>query len=149
MNGSSTIESIRPKVYLCVVLLVALTMGACGPRGGKKASINLDGLQCITLSDNTKIDTIDFGKVRSGEILERNIAFENTSNKPLLIITTDTSCGCLELDYIKEPLASGKKTGAVMRFYSSGYNYFVPRAFYIVTSASMMPKKLVVTAEIL
>lgn len=145
MYGATTIGR---RYILIVATLLALLAGGCRGRGTKSKSLPIDALQCITLSDSLRVDTLDFGKVRSGEILERKIALHNASSAPILIVTTDTSCGCLELDYQRKPLEAGEKAEATMRFFSSGYNYFVPRAFYIVTSASMAPKKLIVTADI-
>ena len=85
--------------------------------------------------------------IAAGEVVERSFALVNEGEAPVVVVTTDTSCGCLELDYSKEPIRSGNKSVARLTFYSSGYTYFVPRAFYIVSTASIAPKKLVVVAE--
>ena len=108
----------------------------------------LEQLQCIDLTDTLRVDTIHFGQVRTGEVLVRSLALKNGSESPVVLISTDTSCGCLELEYPKEPLQAGQMVEAKMSFYSSGYNYFVPRSFMLVTSASKSPKRLVVTADI-
>ena len=97
--------------------------------------------------DTLRTDTLNFGKVRAGEVVERTFFLSNTSEAPVLIVTTDTSCGCLEMEYPREPIVAGGSVNAKMTFYSSGYNYFPPRAFYIVTTLSHTPKKLVVVAD--
>lgn len=140
----------RIRIVATPLLLTALLvcgMCGCGHRTARKATKpNLDAVQCVSLSDSLRVDTLDFGVVKAGEVVERTFALLNESSSPVLIVTTDTSCGCLELDYAREPIAAGAKVAATMRFFSSGYNYFPPRAFYIVSSASLGPKKLVVTA---
>lgn len=140
----------RIRIVIPLSLLMALLvcgMCGCGHRTTRKAvGPNLDAVQCVSLSDSLGVDTLDFGVVKAGEVVERTFALLNESSSPVLIVTTDTSCGCLELDYAREPILSGQKVAATMRFFSSGYNYFPPRAFYIVSSASLGPKKLVVTA---
>lgn len=125
----------------------ALLFTSCGGRRSASTS-SLDLLQSIDLADSLSVDTIDFGKVRSGEVLERRLALKNSSERPIVLITTDTSCGCLELEYPKEPVKGGEAVEAKMTFFSSGYNYFAPRSFTLVTTASKLPKRLVVTATI-
>lgn len=135
----------KAKCHLWLVAFAFLLMG-CGGSAKKTATDNLAGRTIIDVSDVTKVDTLRFGRVRAGEVVEIAIAFTNTSEKPLLMLSTETSCGCLELEYSKEPLRMGEKSPATMTFYSSGYNYFPPRAFYIKTT-SAEPKKLVVMAD--
>ena len=130
-----------------VVAFAFLLLLSCGGQKRAKVSVHTDHRQVVSLVDTLRADTLHFGKVRAGEVVERTLLLANPSTAPVVIVTTDTSCGCLKMDYSREPLSAGEKTEATMTFYSSGYNYFVPRAFYIVTSASLAPKKLVVTAD--
>lgn len=132
---------------LCVVAF-ALFVTSCVGRGSSSADSSLEMLQSIDLADTERVDTIDFGKVRTGEVLERRLALKNGSENPILLVKTDTSCGCLEMEYPKEPIKADGVMGVTLRFFSSGYNYFTPRSFFLVTSASQSPKRLVVTATI-
>lgn len=120
---------------------------ACGTRKEPKGASGGEKGITFSLLDTLRTDTLHFGKVRAGEVVERSFALSNTSAQPLLILSTETSCGCLVLDYPQEPIASGESRQVKMTFYSLGYNYFVPRAFYITTSASATPKKILVTAD--
>lgn len=125
----------------------ALSMLSCGGRSSRPARQTTDRRQVISLVDTLSTDTLDFGKVRAGEVVELELLLGNPSKAPILVVTTDTSCGCLKMEYTREPIPSGSTAEAKMTFFSSGYNYFPPRAFYIVTSASHTPKKLVVIAD--
>lgn len=120
---------------------------SCLPRKRAAMESAATRQQTVSLIDTLRTDTLHFGKVRAGEVVERTFSLSNPSEAPVLIVATDTSCGCLEMEYPREPISAGDKVSAKMTFYSSGYNYFPPRAFYIITSASHTPKKLVVTAD--
>lgn len=119
---------------------------SCGGRTARQVAV-VGNRQVISLVDTLRVDTLDFGKVRAGEVVERDFLLSNPSAEPVVILSTETSCGCLEMEYPHEPVMAGTNSVAKMTFYSSGYNYFVPRAFYITTSASHSPKKLVVVAD--
>lgn len=124
----------------------AFLLVGCGGSAKKTTTNDLTGRIVIDVADVARVDTLRFGRVRAGEIVELALAFTNTSEKPLLMLSTETSCGCLELEFSKEPLRMGEKLAGKMTFYSSGYNYFPPRSFYIKTSAPE-PKKLIVVAD--
>ena len=136
-------NSNRAKCYLSAVAFAFLCL-ACGGRTAKSGEP--EGT-LIDISATTIADTLNFGRVRMGEVVELPLTFINSTEKPVIPLSTETSCGCLELSFDKNPLRKGEKMGAKMTFYSSGYNYFPPRAFYIITSASLEPKKLVVMAD--
>lgn len=133
------------KCCLLRVVAFALLCSSCGGRRGTK-SADLSLLQRVDIADVATADTIDFGRVRPGEVLTRSLTLANDSQSPVLIVSTDTSCGCLEMEYPEEPIGAGKVVEVKLTFYSSGYNYFAPRSFYLNTSAANEPKRLVVTA---
>lgn len=139
--------------FLSVALFVGATLSmfmACGSKTKDKATNTgslLDKAQCVDLADTLSVDTISFGRVRTGDVVSRTFALSNSSESPVVVISTNTACGCLELTYPKEPVKSGERAEATMKFISSGYNYFYPRTFYINTTVSRLPKKIVVTAD--
>lgn len=137
----------RSKCYLLLMVAFAFLSVACLPRKRGVVDSTSTRQQIVSLVDTLRTDTLHFGKVRAGEVVERTFSLSNLSEAPVLIVATDTSCGCLEMEYPREPISAGDKVSAKMTFYSSGYNYFPPRAFYIITSASHTPKKMVVTAD--
>lgn len=134
----------RAKCYLSVVAFAFLCL-ACGGRSAKNQALPQGVVIDISATQTT--DTLNFGRVRAGEEVEIPLVFVNTTDRPIVLLSTETSCGCLELEFSKQPLRKGEKMGAKMSFYSSGYNYFPPRAFYIKTSAGSEPKRLMVCAD--
>jgi hypothetical protein len=131
--------------------LLAVFMCSCGQRGSKvheSSPALLDAAQCVDLADTLRVDTIDFGRVRRGDVVSRTFALGNSSEGPIVVVGTETACGCLELSYPKSPVVAGTRAEATMRFNSSGYNYFPPRSFYIKTTYSSHPRLIVVTADV-
>lgn len=131
-----------------VIAALALLFVGCVGKARKSNTIELvsDKLQVVCLTDSLTTDTLDMGRVSTGEVVSRHIALKNGSEGKLIITSTDTSCGCLELAYPTEPIAAGAKVAAEMTFYSAGYNYFVPRTFTIYSSTGVA-KRLIVTAQ--
>ena len=128
--------------------LLTVFMCACSPKGNKSIANSLESVQCVDLADTLRVDTLNFGRVRKGDTVFRTFAIGNSSNAPIVVTGTETGCGCLNLDYPKNPVAAGARAEATMKFYSSGYNYFPPRSFYIRTTYSDIPHQIVVIADI-
>jgi len=99
------------------------------------------------LTDTIRTDTVSFGRMSTGEVATRKILLHNGTDKPIVILGTETSCGCLSLSYPAEPLAADSTVEAEMTFDSAGYAFFYPKTFRILTSFGPAPKKIVVTAE--
>lgn len=72
-------------------------------------TVNVDSIKGAYLS--LSITEYDFGEVRKKKTPSITIEFEveNTGNEPLVIIKSDVSCGCLSVDYPKEPIMKGQK----------------------------------------
>lgn len=150
MSGYS---HIIPKCYLAIAVVAFLAIG-CGHKGGNKRAAKgadtvsvADLLQKIDLAEVSKVDTVDFGVVKTGEVVSRQLALTNGASAPLVITSTNTSCGCLKLDYLDKPISSGEKMVVTMWFDSAGYTFFYPRAFYVQGSMEGGEKKIVVVAE--
>jgi hypothetical protein len=132
---------------------VAFFAYGCIGNAGKKeqnekaSSALVEALQAIDLSDTAKVDTLDFGVVKTGEVLSRQVALTNSGEAPVVVASTETSCGCLRLEYPTVPIEKGKKVVAEMWFDAAGYTFFYPRAFYLRGSMAGGEKKIVVVAE--
>lgn len=137
----------------CQIILVAsfaygcVGKGAKADRGESANSALVEALQAIDLGDTAKVDTLDFGVVKTGEVLSRQVALANSGDVPVVVTSTETSCGCLRLDYPSEPVEKGKKVVAEMWFDAAGYTFFYPRAFYLRGTMAGGEKKIVVVAR--
>lgn len=65
-------------------------------------------------------DTMNFGTVKQGTIVERDYVFTNTGKTPLIITSAVGSCHCTVPEYPKEPIAPGKKGTIHVTFDSNG-----------------------------
>lgn len=156
-NRSATAGRFCKVAMGCVLTVACLLCVGCLGRGGRAASdkgsegvrsgVNVSLLQSVDVYDTESVDTLDFGRVKEGEVLSRTFALYNSSDRPMVVLSTRTSCGCLWLDYDKTAsVSAGEKIAVEMNFDSSGYTYFVPRAFYLTTSLSEKAKKVVIVA---
>lgn len=60
--------------------------------------------------------TIDFGKIPLKSKTEKVIYFVNNSNRPFIITSAETSCGCTKVSYNKRPVQSMSKDSVIVRF---------------------------------
>ncbi len=67
-----------------------------------------------------KVDTLDFGTVTQGTIVEKDFKFTNTGKSPLVITKADGSCHCTVPHFPEEPIAPGKSGIIHVVFDSNG-----------------------------
>lgn len=60
----------------------------------------------------------DFGTIKMGPKADATFKFTNTTKAPLVITSTNPSCGCTASDYTKTPIMPGK-TGEVTASYGT------------------------------
>ena len=95
----------KKRNFFTIWVLCALFWGvACNTQTAKTEYRG----RIITLTDSTlrtgKVDTLNFGRLYSGEECVLNFWLENKSSQPLLIQSYDRTCGCTELDFKREPI---------------------------------------------
>ena len=67
-----------------------------------------------------KVDTMNFGTVTQGTIVERDYVFTNTGKSPLVITDAQGSCHCTVPKFPTEPIAPGKTGTIHVKFDSAG-----------------------------
>lgn len=76
-------------------------------QGQAKEETRISTFELTSKTDSTQkmqIGSRSMGKARSGEMLSDKFAIKNTTNKPLVILEVKSNCGCLVVDYTKEPM---------------------------------------------
>lgn len=102
------------RLLLCAI--VACGIGIAAHAQPQTATINDPNAPVMTF----KADTMNFGTVTQGTIVERDFVFTNTGKEPLVITNAYGSCHCTVPSYPKEPIAPGK-TGVIhVKFDSNG-----------------------------
>ena len=106
----------------------------------------------IAISDSVLMhgstDTLRFGRLGSGEIAVLRFQLENTSAKPLVILSTQRSCGCISLDHDAQPLAPGQARTLEMTFDSRGEYGWQLKRMDLILSGARKPLRIFVEADI-
>lgn len=147
-----------------VVFSVMFFTVSCG--GGKKTPAGTSGdvigtdmsiekkstQQVISLSDSVlthrAADTIDMGRMKTGEVVVRKVSIRNAGEKPLVLVSVDKSCGCVETTYPKTPMKPGETGEMDIVFDSQGLTGWVYKTIGVHTSLDQKPYVLVITADV-
>ena len=93
------------------MLLTAVVAGlaACKPRTAARQLPPAGRIIALTDSvlRNGGSDTIRFGHLGSGEIALSRLRIENRTEKPVVVTSYRTSCGCTSLEFDKQPVPPG------------------------------------------
>ena len=52
-------------------------------------------------------DTLRFGRLHSGETARLEAGFCNRGREPLVVVRSESSCGCTSLEYDAQPIMPG------------------------------------------
>ena len=139
---------------LLFISLLTLLMVACqSNRQGQFAKESDESLTNVSVEIShaggpaIKFDTIyfDLGSLAiDAPNQTRDFIFANTGDAPLVIEKVEASCSCLDVDYPKDSIASGKKSKITMTLkmneVSSGQFY---RSANVYTNASDEPTEII------
>lgn len=78
---------------------------------------------------------INFGEIKVGTTKTMNVIFTNTGDKPLIISSIYTSCGCTEVDYPKEPFLPGKSGTIKISYNATEGEGFFSKNITVYTNA--------------
>jgi hypothetical protein len=93
--------------------------------------------------------TLDFGKVKQGEVLKHSFILKNDSKKLLIIKDVNTSCGCTASKAGKKTLAPGESTTIDISFNTKGYSGQVSQFIYVNTDSIDKPViRFMIKAEV-
>lgn len=135
--------------------IAIVTVWAAVSCGGKDKPSGTDGSvrQVVELSDSLLqyrgADTIDMGRMKSGEIISYDIRIANSNDKPLVIVGIDKSCGCVEASYPKKPIKPGETGDIKILFDSKGLAGWIYKTVGVTTSLGQKPYLLILTADII
>lgn len=91
------------------------------------AVFGMVGLSAMNAQEITfKEDVIDYGEVTKGSDGERTFTFTNTGDKPLVIKSVSTSCGCTAAEYPKptDVIAPGEEGVIKVKYDTNRPNAF-------------------------
>ena len=108
------------KIGIFIFLLSVLASCLPKQKGAEKSSflkpIKVTGITEIKFNEEIH----DFGMLKSGEIVVASFTFSNTGEHNLVIDEIESGCGCIKVDFPKEPVKVNGKGVVEVEFDSSG-----------------------------
>lgn len=96
-------------VLLAVLAIFSVTSVKCQTKGKKAAAAKVETPKVDGAGMVFENETIDYGTVPHNADGKREFVFTNNGNKPLIIESTQGSCGCTVPTTPKEPIQPGQK----------------------------------------
>ncbi len=139
------------KIIWVVSVVFATLLFSCGGRSNAvSAAGTVTGGTVFEVSDSIitagVADTLRFGRMREGEMVEKEFRIKNTDDEPLVIINVDSSCGCTLFGFSREPVMPGQEKIVTASFDSAGYHGETVKKASIYTSLSPKPHTIIVEA---
>ena len=97
--------------------------------------------------DFGRADTLYFGRMGSGERVEKTLTLLNTDTLTWVVLDVYSGCGCLSAEFSRLPVAPGETATVTLRLDTAGYEGWIFKYADINTSLSSVPKRIFVDAE--
>ncbi len=131
-----------------VALGALLALLGCGSHSGQRMFSG----PVIAVSDETLrtevSDTLRFGRLRSGETARLEAGFCNRGAEPIVIVGSESSCGCTVLEYDAQPIMPGDTLRVAVRFDTSGQRGWLFKVLRVYFSGGERPLRLCVEADV-
>ncbi len=138
------------------VILALCLLCSCGQRGKsnnaeattatKVTAQNID-ISFQALSDGLT-DTLRFGTMHAGEIIEKRLQLTNTDNRPMVLLRHVTSCGCTTIEYERKPIAPSGKSELHFEYNSRAQSGWQMKLMELYFADSDSPLKIYIEAEV-
>lgn len=129
---------------LIFLLLIILT-GSCN-NGSKPAGSSQNPNAKAKFAIQEEIH--NFGSVQAGEMVSYSFKFSNEGDADLQITTVETDCGCLHIDYPKEPVKPGDFSYIEVVFNTAGEVGPVLKQISVYSNAGREAEKLLIGANV-
>ena len=79
----------------------------------------------------------DFGTVKpKGAPIDIVFEYQNTGGVPLVIIKVDVSCGCMSVEFPKEPTMPGRKGTINVKIDTKGFTGYFNKTLFVKSNAT-------------
>ena len=133
---------------VCLLLLLAAALAACGARQVKTERKGRIITLTDTILDTGGTDTVRFGRLHSGETARLEAGFRNSGEQPLVVVKTESSCGCTTLEYDNQPIMPGDTLRVAVRFDTSGQRGWLFKVLRVYFAGGERPLRLYVEADV-
>lgn len=93
-------------------------------------------------------DTVQFGRLNSGELAVKHLRLRNTSSKTLVITRHEVSCQCVQPEFERKPIKPGEEIPLDLRFDSRGEYGWQMKLLKLYNSESSLPLRIYVEADV-
>ena len=133
----------------CAAVGVALVLlCGCGSRSGHRTfSGPVIAVSAESLHTDMS-DTLRFGRLHSGETARLEAGFCNRGREPLVVVRSESSCGCTSLEYDAQPIMHGDTLRVAVRFDTSGQRGWLFKVLRVYFSGGERPLRLYVEADV-
>ncbi len=102
----------------------------------------LGGLALYAAEPDISFDkqTVDFGTVQGGKVLEHVFKFKNTGTADLVIKKITAPCGCTAVQSVRAPIRPGEVGEIKTKLNTSGYRNAMLKYVYVDTNVPHMPR---------
>lgn len=141
------------KRFFLFTATVSLFLFSCGGRNQASVASDTAGtFQKVVELDLEKIrsakDTIDFGRLSQGEMVEFRLGIRNADSQAMVILDILNACGCTSLDYEKRPVLAGDTALVRLLYDSKGQIGVQRKMIQIITSLDPKPFNIYLSAEV-
>ena len=90
-------------------------------------------------------NSYDFGTIaEEGGVVEHNFSFRNTSDKPVVIVATHSSCGCTKAEFSRKPIMPDSTSTIKVTFNPMNYPGAFARKVTVVTNSGALEERLLI-----
>ena len=143
----------NPAAKLILTALGVAILAGCGKQSVKKLEPTQPiATQSVTVSDEALAaglrDTINFGKMRQGEIIAKHLSVKNGGEKPMVLLRHITTCGCVNVTYDRKPVAPGESTTIEFELDSRSLQGWQMKLMEFSFADKDTPMKIYIEAEV-
>jgi hypothetical protein len=111
-----------PSILIGIVVFIGLSLSCESKKSNaNKEPLNSQGTEKKGAGRIEFVKKIhNFGSLKAGEVIAFTFVFKNAGESPLQIIKCESSCGCIEIQYNKEAIEPGQKSGIEVVFNTAG-----------------------------
>ena len=135
-----------------LVPLLLFALAGCKPKAKKLEPSKPITTQQVEISDEGLAsglrDTIDFGKMRQGEIVAKSLRVVNNDTKPMVLLRHVTTCGCVNVLYDRKPIAQGESTVIEFELDSRSLQGWQMKLMEFYFADKVTPLKIYIEAEV-
>ncbi|MGQ1909875.1 DUF1573 domain-containing protein [Marinifilum sp. RC60d5] len=138
--------------YLILFLFAIFSLQCSGDLKSKKGNSKLGHFLIADSSVYPKFEFTKeihkFGEISEGEIGVCEFYFKNIGGRDLIISNIESSCGCTNVDWEKNPIKSGAESKITIEFDSEGRSGRQYKVITLYANTLKREKKLYITAQI-